>query len=299
MHYVGQATPVKSLVRGNRRMPQPTMLEKILVPSDLSDESNSVIPYAVTLAQAFHSKLYLLHVMDPASLKGPENLLDFPRLTRMLALDVNAPDLPPLKKSVTVAKMYLYKKDRAGAIAESAASKKVDLICMASNKDGVNLAWWSVGSIIESIIAGTPCHVLCIRGRPIKDRDWKRPRFKHVLSLTELGSAGAETFLKILPLVHKFDSMLHVFPLVTGRTGHSPEHNPLREVARIHPARTNILLFANPDQRLRNLLDFVKKTPIDLIVMAPSTRSKFSNRLVNDVLVKLLGATDSPVLLLR
>jgi nucleotide-binding universal stress UspA family protein len=275
------------------------MLEKILVPSDLSDESNSVIPYAVTLAQAFESKLYLLHVMDPSSLKGPENLVDFPRLTKMLALDMNAPDLPPLKKNVPVAKMYLYKKDRAEAIAESVMSKKVDLICMASKKDGVNLAWWSVGTIIESIIARTPCHVLCVRGRPIKDKDWKRPRFKHVLSLTELGSAGAETFLKVLPLVHKFNSVLHVFPLVTGRTGKAAEVDPLREVAEINPAQTNILFFAKPDKRLRNLLDFVKKTPIDLIVMAPSTRAKFSNRLVNDVLVKLLRATDSPVLLLR
>ncbi|MGA2602618.1 MAG: universal stress protein [Verrucomicrobiia bacterium] len=275
------------------------MLEKILVPSDLSDESNSVIPYAVTLAQAFHSKLYLLHVMDPASLKGPENLVDFPKLTRMLALDVGAPDLPPLRKAVPIAKMYLYKKDRAAAIAESALGKKVDLICMASNNDGVNLAWWSVGSVIESIIAGTSCHVLCVRGRPIKDKDWKRPRFKHVLSLTELGAAGAETLLKILPLVHKFNSMLHVFPLITSRTGSSPEDHPLREVARIRPAQTNILLFAKPDKRLPNLLDFVKKTPIDLIVMAPRTRAKFSNRLVNDVLVKLLRVTDSPVLLLR
>jgi len=33
--------------------------------------------------------------------------------------------------------------------------------------------------------------------------------------------------------------------------------------------------------------------------MAPNTRAKFSNRLMNDVLVKLLRATDSPVLLLR
>jgi nucleotide-binding universal stress UspA family protein len=275
------------------------MLEKILVPSDLSDESNSVIPYAVTLAQAFHSKLYLLHVMDPASLKKPENLVDFPRLTRMLGLDATAPDLPPLKKHVTVAKMYLYKKDRAEAIAESAVAKKVDLICMASKQNGVNLAWWSVGNIIESIIEGTPCHVLCVRGRAIKEKDWKRPRFKHVLSLTELGAEGAETFLKVLPLVQKFNSMLHVFPLVRGRKGDSAEHNPLHEVAKIHPAKTNILLFAEPDKRLRNLLEFVKKTPIDLIVMAPNTRAKFSNRLVNDVLVKLLRATDSPVLLLR
>jgi nucleotide-binding universal stress UspA family protein len=50
---------------------------------------------------------------------------------------------------------------------------------------------------------------------------------------------------------------------------------------------------------MRNLLNFVEKTDIDLIVMAASTRAKFSNRLVNDILVKLLHVTDSPVLLLR
>jgi nucleotide-binding universal stress UspA family protein len=83
------------------------MLEKILVPSDLSDASNSVMPHAVTLAQAFHSKLYLLHVMDPASLNEPESHLDFPKLSKMLTMDLGAPDLPPLKKSINVAKIYL------------------------------------------------------------------------------------------------------------------------------------------------------------------------------------------------
>jgi nucleotide-binding universal stress UspA family protein len=254
----------------------------------------------VTLAQAFHSKLYLLHVMDPASLKEPENLLDFPKLTRMLSLDVGAPDLPPLKKNIPVARMYLYKKNRAEAIVESTCGKKVDLVCVASNNDGVTLAWWSAGNIIESIIAGVPCHVLCVRGRPVKYKDWTRPRFKHILSLTELGPDGADRFLKLLPLVHKFNSMVHVFPLVTGRgKSSSGTDNPVREVAQLHAAQTNMLLFADPGKRVRNLLDFVKKTPIDLIVMAPATREKFSNRLLNDVLVKLLRVTDSPVLLLR
>jgi len=275
------------------------MLEKILVPSDLSNESNSVLPYAVTLAQAFHSKLYLLHVMDPASLKQPECLLDFPKLSKMFSLEQDAPDLPPLKKTVPVAKMYIYKKNRAEAIAESAISKKVDLVCMASKSNGVNLAWWSVGSVIESIIAGVPSHMLCVRGRPVKDKDWKRPRFKHILMLADMGPAGAEPFLKVLPWVHKFNSMLHIFPLVTGHAKPSLVENPLREVAQINPAQTNILLFAKPDKRMHNLLKFVEETPIDLIVMAASTRAKFSNRLLNDILVKLLQVTDSPVLLLR
>lgn len=275
------------------------MLEKILVPSDLSDPSNSVIPYAVTLAQAFHSKLYLLHVMDPASLNEPECLLDFPKLSKMLTLELGAPDLPPLKKSINVAKMYLYKKNRSAAIMDAVREKKVDLICMAANNDGVNLAWWSVGKIVESIIAHAPCHVLCIRGRPVKDKDWKRPRFKHILLLTELGPAGAAPLVKVFPWADKLNSMLHIFPLVTSRTKPSSGNNPLPEVARLHAAKTNVLLFADPAKRMRNLLSFVEKTPIDLIVMAPRTRVKFSNRLLNDILVKLLRVTDSPVLLLR
>jgi nucleotide-binding universal stress UspA family protein len=275
------------------------MLEKILVPSDLSDSSNSVIPYAVTLAQAFHSKLYLMHVMDPASLREPENLLDFPRLSKMFSLEAGASDLPPLKKNVPVARIYLYKKDRARAIADVARSKKVDLVCMASKNDGVNLAWWSVGDIIESIIAGVPCDVLCIRGRAIKDKDWRRPRFKHILVLAELGATGAEPFLKVLPWAHKFNSMLHIFPLVIGRAGASPAANPLREVAQLNAARTNVLLFADPGKRMRNLLSFVEKTPVDLIAMPTRVRARFSNRILNDILVKLLRVTESPVLLLR
>jgi nucleotide-binding universal stress UspA family protein len=274
------------------------MLEKILVPSDLSDASNSVIPHAVTLAQAFHSKLYLLHVMDPASLQKPECLLDFPKLSKLLTLELGAPDLPPLRKSINVAKMYLYEKNRTATILDAVREKKVDLICLATNNNGVNLAWWSVGKIVESIIARAPCHVLCIRGRPIKDKDWKRPRFQHILLLTELGPAGTESLLKVLPWAHKLNSMLHIFPLVTGRIK-SSENSSLRDAAQRNPARTNVLLFADPTKRMKNLLSFVEKTPIDLIMMAPRTRAKFSNRLLNDILGKLLRVTDSPVLLLR
>jgi hypothetical protein len=133
----------------------------------------------------------------------------------------------------------------------------------------------------------------------VKDKDWKRPRFKHILLLTELGPDSSEPLLKILPWAHKFNSMLHIFPLVSGRAKASTENGLLRDVAGLDATKTNVLLFADPAKRMRNLLSFVEKTPIDLIVLAPRTRAKFSNRLLNDILVKLLRVTDSPVLLLR
>ena len=275
------------------------MPTKILIPTDLSTASNSIFPWGATIAQAFSGKLYLQHVMDPASIGKPERLEDFPHLTRMFSLERDTAFLPPLKSSVPVAKMYTYDKDVTKTILSFAKSKGIDLICMAATNNGVNLAWWSAGRILEKIVKEAPCSVFCMRGRPVKDKDWKRPRFKHILMLADMGPDGAEPFLKVLPWVHKFNSMLHIFPLMKGRAKTSAAENPLREVARINPTQTNVLLFANPDKRMRNLLNFVEKTPIDLIVMAASTRARFSNRLLNDILVKLLQVTDSPVLLLR
>jgi hypothetical protein len=50
---------------------------------------------------------------------------------------------------------------------------------------------------------------------------------------------------------------------------------------------------------VRNLMNFVGKTPIDLIVMTPHARAQLSTPLVSDVLVRLLKVTESPVLVLR
>ena len=66
---------------------------RILVPTDLSPESNSVFPWACTIAQAFPNKLYLLNVMDPDSVNKPERLEDFPQLNKFFAKDALDPGL--------------------------------------------------------------------------------------------------------------------------------------------------------------------------------------------------------------
>ena len=275
------------------------MLDKILVPTDFSRHSNSIFPFAVTLAQAFHSKLYLVHVMHPSSLQEPERLEDFPRMSKFIATATEEPGLPPLKKNITVARMYAYDKNVPRVIAHTAKEKKIDLICMASTSARVNYAWWSAGRSIEQVLKTAPCSVLCLRGRDIKETAWQRPRFQNILWLGEIEPNDAEPFLKILPFVHKFNSILHVFPLMTGTSRLDQSEHPLREVAQLNAGKTNVLLFAEPKNRMQNLLSFVKRTPPDLIAMAPRTRTQFASWLVSDVLVKLLAATECPVLMMR
>jgi hypothetical protein len=60
-----------------------------------------------------------------------------------------------------------------------------------------------------------------------------------------------------------------------------------------------VLLFADPAKRMRNLMNFVGKTPIDLIVMTRRARAQLSTPLVSDIIARLLKVTESPILLLR
>ena len=273
------------------------MQGRILVPTNLSRESNSVFPLALTIAQAFPEKLYLLHVMDPESVNKPERLEDFPALHDFFAKDREGWFNPPLKPSVPSTKLYIYNDDTAKVILGVAKAKNVDLICLSVIRPGANFAWWSAGKTVETIIERAPCSVLCTRARPIREEDWQRPRFRHLLLLTELTPGGTVPLAKVMPLVQRFNAMLHVFPL--GDLEKPAEQETLRELYQQHGTNANVLMFKEPNNRTENLTKFIADTAVDLILMTPRTRAKFSNRLFNDIFVNLLRTTDLPVLLLR
>ena len=135
------------------------MQGRILIPTDLSNESNSVFPWALTIAQAFPEKLYLLNVMDPDSVNQPERLEDFPSLNEFFTKDRDGWFNPPLKASVPVTKLYLYNDDPAKVVLGVAKAKAIDLICLSVIRPGANFAWWSAGKTVETIIEKAPCYV--------------------------------------------------------------------------------------------------------------------------------------------
>jgi len=275
------------------------MIKRILVPTELSAASNSVLPWATTIAQAFGSKLYMLNVMPPADLHGPERLEDFPNLGGFIAQDRELGINPPLAAEVAISKLFAYDRHETRLILRYAAEKKADLICLAATSKRVELTWWSAGKTVEGIIREAECSVLCVRGKRVYPKDWKRPRFRHVLLLAEMADGGAALLARVMPLIERFQSVLHVFPLLSGKLKESAEQTALRELCQLDGRRANVLLFSEPKNRMENLLTFVAETPVDLIVMSPTTRKKFSNRLVSDIFIQLLRRANCPVLLLR
>ena len=273
------------------------MQGRILIPTDLSNTSNYVFPWALTIAQAFPEKIYLLNVMDPDCVNKPERLEDFPSLHEFFAKDRDGWFHPPLKAVVPSSKLYLYNDDVPKVVLGVAKAKAADLICLSVIRPGANFAWWSAGKTVETIIENSTCSVLCVRGRDVLPSDWERPRFRHVLLLTELTTAGAMPLVKVMPWVQRFNAMLHVFPL--SDLEHPVEQQTLREFHEQNNVKTNVLMFKEPKNRTENLMQCIKQTPIDLIVMTPRVRVRFANRLFNDIFVHLLRSTNVPILLLR
>jgi nucleotide-binding universal stress UspA family protein len=273
------------------------MQGRILVPTSLSRESNTVFPWALTMAQAFPDKLYLLNVMDPDSVNKPEQLADFPALHDFFAKDRDGWFNPPLKTSVPSSKLYLYNDDVAKVILGVAKAKAVDLICMSVIRPGANFAWWSAGKTVETVIEQAPCSVLCVRGRAVREEDWQRPRFRHLLLLTELTPGDSVPLAKVMPLVQRFNAMLHIFPI--GDLKQVAEQAALRQLCQQNGTAANVLEFKEPNNRTANLTKFIADTGVDMILMTPRIRAKFSNRLFSDIFVRLLRTTDVPVLLLR
>jgi nucleotide-binding universal stress UspA family protein len=138
-----------------------------------------------------------------------------------------------------------------------------------------------------------------VRGRPIKEKEWKRPVFRHVALVTDLGPQWQALMERLIPWVKRFHSTLHIFPMQSARHSASGEQAALRELCQLQDINANVLLFSDPKNRMQNLTNFVNETPLDLIVMTPRIRTQFSNRLVSDVLVRLLRIAKCPVLLLR
>ncbi len=274
------------------------MVKRILVPTQLNAASNYVFQWATTIAQAFESKLYLLNVMPPSAMKGPEILEDFPHLNEFFPVDRDLGFNPPLAAEVPVSKLFVYDRDEGRIILRYAAEKKADLICLSATSKRVELTWWSAGKTVEQIIRDAQCSVLCVRGKRVDLKNWKRPRFRHVLLLAEMDGEGATLLNRVLPWTERFQSVLHVFPLLSEKK-ESGEQTALRELCQIEKAHTNVLFFSEPKNRMQNLLNFVADTPVDLIVMTPRTRAKFSNRLLSDIFIQILRRASCPVLLLR
>ena len=144
--------------------PEALKFGRILVPSDVSDASKKALRYAARFAEQFHSRVILVHVLEPTM---SADFATFP-----LALDEDKVVEAARNRLLHLAKGFLDERQidsvivRRGSpfheIAEAAQELRVDLIILATHGySGIKRAL--LGSTAERVVRHAQCPVMTVR----------------------------------------------------------------------------------------------------------------------------------------
>ena len=244
-------------------------IEKVLVPVDLSPPSRIAVNYGVALARKLRSKLFLLHVVEPAKAfihKFPEEGSKAEReereqATRLLAALVAPEDQDDLDLAVII---------KSGEVGDQICSTiretGADFVVMGTHGRST-LRRWFIGSVTEGLLrkVGVPILTVCRVTQPLSFSrimyatdlsESKRIGFDFVLDMAEM--ANAEVFV-----VHAIDQ---------PRSGYeSPEMSPYLEENRqyfLEQARAILADYVAEGRRRRVKVDtlVVEATAADAIL---------------------------------
>ncbi len=275
---------------------------KIVTPLDGSTFSESSIPYANALAQAWQAKLLLVHVTEPFI---PIGLGGQPELAVQVQNESMAASLDYLESvkarfpesKIEVSNVLGYPREE---IAQIAASEKAEVIVMASHgRSGP--ARWLLGSVAEAVLRNAPCPVLLIRGSIAP-----KPHFARVVVPIDGSSLSQEVLDRIGPYLGP-DSQV----TLVRSTGLS-----FQDRGQIIDTQALEGYLAGLDHQLRqvpvkgfavnykvldgdaagSITDFATESGCDLIAMASHGRSGFRRLWLGSVTEKVARQAPCPVL---
>jgi nucleotide-binding universal stress UspA family protein len=141
----------------DRRFSHPDAIANILVPTDLSADSRSALPYVAALACEFKARVHFLHVLPVETASNPQAEELFQPLKKRMEQEL-AREIPPSCQPELVVEFG----EEAERIAAMAKKIEADLIVM-----GVRSTHWNVMNVRSSVayktIASASCPVLTVR----------------------------------------------------------------------------------------------------------------------------------------
>ena len=148
-------------------------LNKILVPTDLSESGARVLAEAQMFASAFSATIDLMYVWTPPALAAPESVLTGVGVTEQPLLEyLRASASDQLSKfesdarsaGIPIHESFCDLGDPATAIVERAASGGYDLLVLGTH-GRTGLSHVLMGSVAEKVVRRAPCPVLTVRAQ--------------------------------------------------------------------------------------------------------------------------------------
>jgi nucleotide-binding universal stress UspA family protein len=172
------------------------MFRKILVPVDSSEESRSILRWAVTLAKATNAEMTLLSVIDPedmryveASAYAEEGTDVTAQISKKLNAELEAEAISLGKTGVEIA-VRVVKGPPAEMIVAEAEAIGSDLIAMSTRRESA-LARGILGSVTDRVLHSTAIPLLILQPEEMSDESIGAGFVRHIVVPLD-GSALSE-----------------------------------------------------------------------------------------------------------
>jgi universal stress protein A len=141
-------------------------IERILFPTDFSDQSVAALDFASDLAASFGAKLHIVYVDDLTSLiaKSPYVYPSFLTVTDRTAVKAQLKSVLPTIANVAFVHHFMEGEPSAG-ICALAEKERIDLIVMSSHGRS-GLSRLLLGSVAENVLRHAVCPVLIVKQSP-------------------------------------------------------------------------------------------------------------------------------------
>ena len=294
-------------------------LQHILAPVDFSTASQHGLAFAGALAEKFHSRVQLLHVVEPPVLPewGYAHLSRREAKLRRAAED-RLPRLPSecgLNPSV-IQSADIRSGEAGDQICQAAAEGHSDLIVLASHGLG-GLQHAFTGSTAERGVRHAPCPVLTVRDSALRKQGAGTPGFalKRILVTTDFSEESKKAFPYAVAFARKFEATLillyvvpaHV-PAEFGDVGIVLEEKHLLEEARArlpHFRQAELDPHLHVDTLVSNgspaqdVCRTAESQGADLIVMATHGHTGLKHFMLGSVTESVVRQVSCPVLIVR
>lgn len=158
-------------------------LNKILVPTDLSESAAPVLAEAQLFASKFSATIDLLYVWSPPALAAPESVITGVGMAEQPLLEwlrSSAGDMltkfasDARNSGIRIGESFCDLGDPASAIVERAASGGYDLLVLGT-QGRTGLSHLLLGSVAEKVVRRAPCPVLTVRTHDPAQRGAEKP----------------------------------------------------------------------------------------------------------------------------
>ena len=292
--------------------------KNILVTTDLSENGQAALPFAVAMAQHHQAKLHLLYVEDLDVIYLTDRMISLPQLEwtseerKKHEHQVKESLVRELKERDHVEIVPYFKEgDPSEVIVETAREVNADCIVMSSHgRSGLSRVLF--GSVTEDVLRHSPCPVLCVKAHGLANASESAP----ILMPTDLSNESLESLPFAAALAKQQGAKLHVLLVLEDKLQISNDASPKVEwLVREHRQMEQKLQeFAAQLRKTEELdvaphllhgmpanliLSFAAEIKAGCIVIASHGRSGLKRLLVGSVAEEVIRNSKCPVLAIR